>query len=71
MQNKNDFAAVDRTLRDLIDVDEHVLFGGIPVIMGGDFAQTLPVVKRGNRTQQVNASICGTEPSIKVWYRLN
>ncbi|POS81884.1 hypothetical protein EPUL_005913, partial [Erysiphe pulchra] len=47
MQNKHNFNAVDKTLRDLMNSDE--LFGGIPVVLGGDFAQILPVVKRGQR----------------------
>jgi hypothetical protein len=46
MQSKYDFEAVDRTLRDIRDCEEP--FGGLPVILGGDFAQILPVVKRAN-----------------------
>ena len=49
MQNKYCFEAVDRTLRDVMEND--FLFGGIPVIFGGDFAQIPPVVKYGDRSE--------------------
>lgn len=55
MQNKNCFTAVHATLCDIRSSTD--LFGGIPVVMGGDFAQTTPVVPRGNRAAQVTASI--------------
>ena len=47
MQHKFCFEAVDRTLRD-IRSNSDVLFGGLPAILEGDFAQILPVVKNGN-----------------------
>ncbi|THC87617.1 hypothetical protein EYZ11_012938 [Aspergillus tanneri] len=47
MQHRNAFEAVDRLLKD-IRKDER-LFGGIPILMGGDFAQTLPVVPKSPR----------------------
>jgi hypothetical protein len=42
-QHRFAFEAVDRTLRDLCDSND--LFGGIMMVLGGDFLQTLPVVK--------------------------
>jgi hypothetical protein len=36
MQNKYDFEAVDRTLRDIRDCEKS--FGGLPVIFSDDFA---------------------------------
>ena len=56
MQNKYNVEAVHRTLCDFTDNDGD-LFGGVPVIFGGDFAQTVPVIKKGNRGDQVNASL--------------
>ncbi|KAF5190259.1 Atp-dependent dna helicase, partial [Thalictrum thalictroides] len=56
MQQKNNFAAVDKSLRD-IKKRLNSLFGGIPVLMGGDFAQILPVVIGGNREKIVTACI--------------
>ena len=43
-----------------------VLFGGISVIMGGDFARTLPVVVHSNRTSTVAASL----QRFFIWARL-
>ncbi|KIJ57519.1 hypothetical protein HYDPIDRAFT_73410, partial [Hydnomerulius pinastri MD-312] len=51
MQNRYVIECVDRTLRDLLDVDDD--FGGIPVLFGGDFRQTLPVIPHGSREQIV------------------
>ena len=56
MQHKEHFAAVNLTLEDICENKDH-LFGGIPVVLGGDFAQTLPVVPRGSQGAQCNASI--------------
>ena len=33
------------------------MFGNIPILLGGDFAQILPVVRRGNWTQTIAACI--------------
>ncbi len=33
------------------------LFGDLPMVMGGDFAQILPVVRRGTRATIVGACI--------------
>jgi len=55
MQHKHCFSAVDRLLVDLRSVTS--LFGGVPVILGGDWAQTLPVVRHGDRSQTVLACL--------------
>ena len=65
MQNKSNFVAVHTTLCDICKNDQ--LFGGIPVIMGGDFAQTTPVVPKGSRAAQVNASL----RSSWIWPKLS
>ena len=65
MQHKHCFGAVNRSLGD-IRKNEEALFGGIPVLLGGDFAQTTPVVPRGSRALQVNASI----RSWEFWDRI-
>ena len=63
MQHRYCFEAVSRTLNDICmlddndDSDPRVLFGNIPILLGGDFAQILPVVRRGNRTTTVNACL--------------
>lgn len=55
MQHKYCFEAVHRTLCD-IRGNEHT-FGGIPAILGGDWAQILPVVRHGNRAAIVRACL--------------
>ena len=55
IQHKYAVEAVDRTLRDLLKND--VAFGGITVLFGGNFQQTLPVIPKGNRQETVAASI--------------
>ncbi|KAH0606715.1 uncharacterized protein H6S33_003549 [Morchella sextelata] len=57
MQNKYCFEAVSRTLNDICSVGDDCLFGNIPIVLGGDFAQILPVVQRGNRAQIVQACL--------------
>ena len=47
---------LDRLLRDLLDEADKP-FGGITVLFGGDFCQTLPVVPRAMRQEIVGASI--------------
>jgi hypothetical protein len=44
MQNRYDIEAVNRLLQDIRGRDDR-LFGGVPVVFGGDFAQIPPVVK--------------------------
>ena len=55
MQHRFCFEAVDRMLQNIWNNNR--LFGGLPVIMGGDFAQILPVVCRGIRATIVGACI--------------
>jgi hypothetical protein len=52
MQHRYGFEAVERLFIDLKqDPNEpRKLFGGVPFLVGGDFAQTLPVVKRAPRS---------------------
>ncbi|KXN92717.1 ATP-dependent DNA helicase PIF1 [Leucoagaricus sp. SymC.cos] len=57
MQHKHGILAVDKCLRDLLDKRD-CPFGGITVVFGGDFRQTLPVVPQGSRQDIIDASIC-------------
>ena len=61
MQHRFAFEALDRTLRDImksISQDRHEkVFGGITVLLGGDFRQILPVISRAPRSEVVSASI--------------
>lgn len=55
MSHKYNIEAVDRMLKDICQNDED--FGGKIVVFSGDFRQVLPVIKRGNRSQTVMASL--------------
>ena len=66
MQHKACFEAVNRTLNDVCRTGDQRLFGGLPIVLGGDFAQILPVIRRGARQLTVLASIRHSS----VWNRL-
>ena len=55
MIHKSAFEALDRTLKDITGSLKPM--GGIPTLLCGDFRQILPVVKRGTRSNIVNASL--------------
>lgn len=71
MMHKWCYEALDRTLRDLMGaVDpaaENLPFGGKVVVMGGDFRQILPVVKKGVRGDIVSASLRHLNHSGHIW----
>ena len=48
--------AIDILLRD-VTKNKHILFGGIPFVLGGDFRQTPPVVHKGNKIKIIESSI--------------
>ena len=55
MGNKHHLDALDRTLRDFMQIDEP--FGGKIVILGGDFRQTLPIQKKASRAQTLRITL--------------
>ncbi|XP_057482735.1 uncharacterized protein LOC130769441 [Actinidia eriantha] len=55
MQHRYCVETVDRTLKDICDNINP--FGGITVVLGGDFRQVLPVIPKGLREQIVAASL--------------
>ena len=55
MLHRRVFQAIDKSLRDLTKSDE--AFGGITVVVSGDFRQCLPVVRHGTATTTVNATL--------------
>jgi hypothetical protein len=67
MMHRQAFEVVDRTLRDLMQLDDaHAtgkIFGGKIVVLGGDFLQILPVVSKGGREDIVSASL----PRSHLW----
>jgi len=67
MMHRRAFEAVDRTLRDLMQLDDaqatNKIFGGKTVVLGGDFQQILLVVPKGGREDIVSASL----PRLHLW----
>jgi len=57
------FKAVNRTLNNVCNTGNQQFFGGIPTVLGGDFARILPVIRRGTRQSTVLACI---QPS-SIW----
>jgi hypothetical protein len=61
MVHRNCFEALDKSLRDILwstnEESENMPFGGMIVVLGGDFQQIIPVVPKGRREHIVNASI--------------
>jgi len=55
MAHKGEFEALDRTLGDIRSTGSKM--GGITVLLAGDFRQTLPVIARESRADEVNACI--------------
>ncbi|KAJ1686117.1 hypothetical protein LUZ63_017507 [Rhynchospora breviuscula] len=61
MNHKSCFEALDITLRDIMGLisneRKHKIFGGITVVLGGDFRQTLPIIAGGSRYDSVSSCI--------------
>ncbi|GKE96868.1 ATP-dependent DNA helicase PIF1-like protein, partial [Tanacetum coccineum] len=55
MAKRQAVEAVDRTMQDITEVK--LPFGGKIFVLGGDFRQVLPVVRRGTRAQIVDSSL--------------
>ena len=64
MVEANMFMMIDRTLRKRIRGTEEQphqkAFGGLTVVVSGDWRQTLPVIPRSSRAQVVSESLKGT-----------
>ncbi|XP_071699714.1 uncharacterized protein [Rutidosis leptorrhynchoides] len=61
MTQRYAFEALDKTLRDILgakaEENRRKLFGGMPILLGGDFRQILPVIPKGKRQEVVQACI--------------
>lgn len=64
MSHRYCFEALDRSLRDILSVEDpqktSLLFGGKPILFGGDFRQVLPVVEGASRSEILKASLLGS-----------
>ncbi|GJX62677.1 ATP-dependent DNA helicase PIF1-like protein [Tanacetum coccineum] len=65
MTQKYAFEALDKTLRDILGYptpeNRNKLFGGVTVLLGGDFRQILPVIPKGKRADIMHACINRSE----------
>lgn len=74
MNHRYCFEAVDRTLRDIMSANcpdnRDKIFGGLTMILGGDFRQTLPIVPSASRYETVNSCITRSKlwSHCKVFY---
>lgn len=71
MSDKRCFECLDRSLRDILECDSK-LFGGMSILLGGDFRQTLPISPKSSRSQIVSLTL----PNSYLWqcftvYKLN
>ncbi|XP_071740766.1 uncharacterized protein [Rutidosis leptorrhynchoides] len=61
MTQRFGFEALDKTLKDILgaknEVNRGKLFGEMPILLGGDFRQILPVIPKGKRQEVVQACI--------------
>lgn len=66
MAHKGGIEALDRTLQDIRKCKR--LMGGVTVLLAGDFRQTLPVIPRGTRADEIKACLKSSFlwPKIKI-----
>lgn len=66
MAHKKAMEALNRTLQDIRS--NKSLMGGLTVLLAGDFRQTLPVVPRGTRADEIKACLKRSSlwPSVKI-----
>ena len=67
MTEKNIFLAIDRTFQEIRSNTKP--FGGMTVLLSGDWRQTLPVIPRANRPQVVDETMKGRF-NIVILYQL-
>ena len=55
MGHRHVYEAVDRSLRELTDIDKP--FGNMTVVFSGDWRQCLPVIPKGSEAQIIDACL--------------
>ena len=71
MSDRRYFEFLDKSLRDVLE-DDTRFFGGMSMLLGGDFRQTLPVQPKSRKAQIINLTL----PNSYLWshftvYRLH
>jgi len=70
MMHKWLYAALDKLLKDLRGVDnpamEKLPFGGVTMLLAGDFRQVLPVIPKAGRSAIISASL----KRHPIWHQL-
>nr|GEW20504.1 DNA helicase [Tanacetum cinerariifolium] len=73
MNDRRCFETLDRILRDILDTPTK-LFSGKPIMLGGDFRQTLPIKKKASRTEIISDGTLGvpddTDPANTSWIKI-
>ncbi|XP_014767446.1 uncharacterized protein LOC106867169 [Octopus bimaculoides] len=64
MAHKRALEALDRALKDIRDC--HAPMGGVTLLLSGDFRQTLPVIPKGTRADEVQACL----KSSTLWHHV-
>ncbi|XP_022040220.1 uncharacterized protein LOC110942764 [Helianthus annuus] len=62
MSDRRCFECLDRSLKDVLGNDTD-LFGGMSILLGGDFRQTLPVKPKSSRSEILNSTL----PRSYLW----
>ncbi|XP_023752372.1 uncharacterized protein LOC111900725 [Lactuca sativa] len=62
MSDRRCFEFLDKSLKDVLEDDNH-LFGGMSMLLGGDFQQTLPVQPKSRKSQIISL----TQPNSYLW----
>ncbi|KAK9052994.1 hypothetical protein SSX86_029624 [Deinandra increscens subsp. villosa] len=62
MTDKKCFESLDRTLKDILE-NPSQLFGGLSVVLGGDFRQTLPIKQKATKHDVISMAL----PNSKLW----
>ncbi|KAK9065016.1 hypothetical protein SSX86_016399 [Deinandra increscens subsp. villosa] len=62
MTDRRCFECLDRTLQDILD-KKGIPFGGKSILLGGDFRQTLPILKRAGKAKVIASSL----PKSYLW----
>ncbi|XP_035835198.1 ATP-dependent DNA helicase pif1-like [Helianthus annuus] len=68
MSDRRCFECLDRSLKDVLGNDTD-FFGGMSILLGGDFRQTLPVKPKSTRSEILNSTLPRSYlwPSFKVY----